>query len=250
MKKNKKNIGVFIDHDLIIRHFIKDNKFKELEKKFNFIYFFSKNKKRILQNINRLKIKSKIVKLDVDLQRKKKNILLAYVGKIYNANKKKNLSFKNAAIEEIRVILNSKRLFYSYLIFANKFIYPFYIWFCKRFRIKFNEYLNNEIKKNKLSYIIHPTVLDGDFVQDLLEIGNFNNIPTFLLMNSWDNCTSRAFTHGNPTKYLVWGDLVKKLASENLNLPKKNIDIIGCAQFDIYKKKPTISKRDIEKKLV
>ena len=89
MKKNKKNIGVFIDHDLMIRHFIKDNKFKELEKKFNVIYFFSKNKKRILQNINRLKIKSKIVKLDVDLQKKKKNILLAYVGKIYNANKKK-----------------------------------------------------------------------------------------------------------------------------------------------------------------
>ena len=109
--------------------------------------------------------------------------------------------------------------------------------------------MNNEIKKNKLSYIIHPTVLDGDFVQDLLEIGNFNNIPTFLLMNSWDNCTSRAFTHGNPTKYLVWGDLVKKLASENLNLPKKNIDIIGCAQFDIYKKKPTISRERYRKKI-
>ena len=93
MKKNKKNIGVFIDHDLIIRHFIKDNKFKELEKKFNFLYFFSKNKKRILQNINRLKIKSKIVKLDVDLQRKRKNVLLNYVGKIYNAKKKKKFKF-------------------------------------------------------------------------------------------------------------------------------------------------------------
>ena len=72
-----------------------------------------------------------------------------------------------------------------------------------------------------MSFIIHPTVLNGDFVQDLVEIGKYNNIPTFLIMNSWDNCTSRAFTHGNPTKYLVWGDSIKKMASENLNLPKK-----------------------------
>ena len=245
----KKNIGVFIDHDLMIRHFIKENKFKELEKKYNLIYFFSKNKKRIIQDINRLKIKNKIIKLDVDLRRKTKNTLLSYVGRINNAYRKKKLSFKNAAIQEVKVILNSRLLFYSYLIFANKFIYPFYKWFCKKFTIKFNEYLNNEVKKNELSFIIHPTVLNGDFVQDLVEIGKYNNIPTFLIMNSWDNCTSRAFTHGNPTKYLVWGESIKKMASENLNLPKKNIDVIGCAQFDIYKQNPSISRKRYRKKI-
>ena len=32
--------------------------------------------------------------------------------------------------------------------------------------------------------IIHPSVLSGDFVQDLVEIGNKNKIPTVLIMNS------------------------------------------------------------------
>ena len=88
--KMKKNISVFIDHDLMIRHFIKQNKFKELEKKYNVIYFFSKNKKRIIQDTNQLKIKNKIIKLDVDLRRKTKNTLLSYVGRINNAYRKKN----------------------------------------------------------------------------------------------------------------------------------------------------------------
>ena len=46
----KKNIGVFIDHDLMI-HFIKQNKFKELEK-YNVIYFFQKKKELFKIPIN------------------------------------------------------------------------------------------------------------------------------------------------------------------------------------------------------
>ena len=48
---------------------------------------------------------------------------------------------------------------------------------------------------------------------------------------------------------MVWWDLTKKYASENLNLPLKSIDKIGCAQFEIYKNKAIISKKNYRKKL-
>ncbi len=233
----------------MIRHFIIENQFEYLKKKYNLIYFFSKNKKRISTDIKKLNIKDKLVSVEIDLKRKKYNTLLGYVGKINNARRKKNLKFKKAAINQIRIRLNSKRLFFSYLIFSLKMIYPIYSWIYRKVKIGFNNSLNAQIKKHKLSLIIHPTVLDGDLVSDLIELGNRNNIPTLLLMNSWDNCTSRAFTSGRPSKYLVWGDLTKKYASENLNLPLKSIDKIGCAQFEIYKNKAIISKKNYRKKL-
>ena len=70
-----------------------------------------------------------------------------------------------------------------------------YCWFLRKFKIKYNIYLEQLIKRYNLSCIIHPSVLSGDFVQDLVEIGNKNKIQTVLIMNSWDNCFSRAFTH-------------------------------------------------------
>ena len=63
-------------------------------------------------------------------------------------------------------------------------------------------------------------------------------------MNSWDNCWHLLME----IQQNIWfGDSIKKMASENLNLPKKNIDVIGCAQFDIYKQNPKISRKNIEK---
>ena len=246
--KSKKNIGIFFDHDLMIRHFIKKNQFLDLEKKFNVYYFFSNNKRRINTKLKKLKIKN-FQKINIDLNRKSKNVVLDYAGRLNNAFGKQNQQFKTASLELIKKQINSRRQFYFYLLLSLTKTFNLYCWFFRKFKIKYNFYLENLIKKKNLSCIIHPSVLTGDFVQDLVEIGNKNKLPTILIMNSWDNCFSRSFTHGNPTKYLVWGKQVEKIACENLNLPKKNVDAIGSAQFEIYKKKPAVSTGDYRKLL-
>ena len=62
----KKNIGIFIDHDIIIRHFIKTNILNELNDKYNLIYFFpSKPNKRVSTNIENLNIDNyQFIKID------------------------------------------------------------------------------------------------------------------------------------------------------------------------------------------
>ena len=244
--KQKKNIGIFFDHDLTIRHFIKKNQFVELEKKFKVHYFFSNNKKRISTDLKKLKIRN-FQKIEVDLIRKTKNIVLDYFGRLNNALRKENPQFRYASIELIKKQINSRRQFYFALFLIMTKTFNLYCWFLRKFKIKYNIYLEQLIKRYNLSCIIHPSVLSGDFVQDLVEIGNKNKIPTVLIMNSWDNCFSRAFTHGNPTKYFVWGKFVKSVANKNLNLPKKNIESVGSAQFEIYKKKPKISSMQYRK---
>lgn len=243
---NKKRIGIFIDHDLLIRHFLVKNKFKMLEKKFDVKYFFSNNKRRISVNLNQFKINHKAT-VKIDLVRRYKINKLSLVARLVMANKKKNKSFRKASLKETYGYINSRTKIIIYSFFALKFIYPFFNWFLRKFLIGYNFYLENIIKKNKLDMIIHPTVLNGDFASDLIEIGNKNNIPTLYLMNSWDNCSSRALTHGHPTKYLVWGKQAKKFAKESLNLKDKNLGIIGCAQFEIYNDKPLMSKSDFRK---
>ena len=243
---NKKRIGIFIDHDLLIRHFLVKNKFKMLEKKFDVKYFFSNNKRRISVNLNQFKINRKAT-VKIDLVRRNKINKLSLVARLVMANKKKNKSFRKASLKETYGYINSRTTIIIYTFFALKIIYPFFNWFIRKFFIKYNFYLENIVKKNKLDIIIHPTVLNGDFASDLIEIGNKNNIPTLYLMNSWDNCSSRALTHGQPTKYLVWGKQAKKFAKESLNLKEKNLGIIGCAQFEIYKEKALISKKQFRK---
>ena len=46
----KKNIGIFIDHDIIIRNFINTKIFEQLDSNYNLIYFFPQIiKKEFLQ---------------------------------------------------------------------------------------------------------------------------------------------------------------------------------------------------------
>ena len=85
---NKKRIGIFIDHDLLIRHFLVKNKFKMLEKKFDVKYFFSNNKRRISVNLNQFKINRKAT-VKIDLVRRNKINKLSLVARLVMANKKK-----------------------------------------------------------------------------------------------------------------------------------------------------------------
>ena len=62
----KKRIGIFIDHDIMIRNFIKTNVFDNLESKYNLIYFFPSNfKKRVSTNLDTLGIKNKVLNTQI-----------------------------------------------------------------------------------------------------------------------------------------------------------------------------------------
>ncbi len=95
--------------------------------------------------------------------------------------------------------------------------------------------LENVLKKQKTEIIIHPTVLDGIFCNDLILIGRKLSIKTIFVMNSWDNPSTKNALIYNPNYLFVWGNQTKKHAEKFLKM-KNNIIKFGANQFDGLKK--------------
>lgn len=92
--------------------------------------------------------------------------------------------------------------------------------------------------------IVHPTVLEGLFVSDLIQWGRAHEVPTIFLMNSWDNPAVKAMTNGKPDWLVVWGEQTKRLANLHLGMPLDRIKTFGAAQFDFYRDPPAVSRAE------
>ena len=142
-----------------------------------------------------------------------------------------------------RRAFSGKRQYFAASIKTNKFVYPIYARYIKN-KISQNVELEQLILDLNLDLMVHPTVLDGLFVNDLIEIGNRLNIPTICLMNSWDNPSTKALMMGEPDKLFVWGEQTKNHAKTYLGLTEDRIVISSPAQFEVYKQSPKISRTE------
>ena len=101
-------------------------------------------------------------------------------------------------------------------------------------KIKKLNNLETVFKNQKTEIIIHPTVLDGIFCNDLILIGKRLSIKTIFIMNSWDNPSTKNALIYNPNYLFVWGNQTKNHAKKFLKM--KNIIKFGANQFDGIKK--------------
>ena len=228
----KKNLGIFIDHDIIIRNFIKTKVFNSLSQEYNLIFFFpNKYKKRVNTNISELKL-NKSVFIDIDPKRNHTLQRFYHVSILKDLRKRKDKD-KQVTLIMYKHILRKGR-FYLDWFRSSKYIYPIYKNYIKK-KIGSNAELIHIIKKNYIDIIIHPTVLNGLFVNDLLDISKKLDIPNIFLINSWDNPSTKSLMYGHPDKIFVWGEQTKNHAIKFLNIPEENIVISGAAQFEFYK---------------
>jgi len=71
---------------------------------------------------------------------------------------------------------------------------------------------------------------DSDFIRE----AKLRNIPTYSVVKSWDNLTSKTRIFVKPDKMLVWSPLMKREAVELHHFDEKNVILVGAPQFDIY----------------
>ena len=91
---------------------------------------------------------------------------------------------------------------------------------------------------------IHPCVLEGLFINDFIQITKKNKIPSIVIMNSWDNPSTKNAMIGKPDYLLVWGEQTKRHAIKYCKMVEKNVIKFGAAQFNIYNKRSKVSKED------
>ena len=114
----RKKIGIFIDHDITIRHFIKSNIFSELEKENELHYFFPKNHRRVRTKLNNLRIKN-LHEILIDESRAYKIRMFYHALNLRNLKKKINQ--KDEEIRYKKILGNKLFFFYKYFLKINLF---------------------------------------------------------------------------------------------------------------------------------
>ena len=83
--------------------------------------------------------------------------------------------------------------------------------------------------------ILHPSVLEGEYINDLVDASRNHAIPLAVIMNSWDNPSTKLAIVGKPDWLLVWGPQTRRHAMEYMGMAAPRIVEFGAAQFDVYR---------------
>jgi hypothetical protein len=101
--------------------------------------------------------------------------------------------------------------------------------------------LRDFMEKEKPDVLLHPSVLSGLFINDLVEVSKEKNIPLLVIMNSWDNPSTKKAMAGLPDRLLVWGTQTFQHARKFLQMEPEKILSFGAAQFDCFRRPPEFS---------
>lgn len=238
----KKKALVFVDHDLIIRHFIKSDAFRALEQSYDVTYIFnvddSTEKKWLFTNVDELGLHS-VLRTNI------KRTRLGSWHKLFSAsvlrNQRGTVNYKPR--KKLMAEISGRWHTEYYALLSLPGIYPL---FRRRFLARQGIYqpLADMIREQKPDIVFHPTILAGYFVNELPSICKAMNVPLVMLMNSWDNPSVKALGTSYPDKLVVWGEQTRRHAIEYMRMPEQDVLSFGAAQFQIYRE--PVTERDAE----
>jgi hypothetical protein len=96
--------------------------------------------------------------------------------------------------------------------------------------------------REKPDIVLHPTVLDGGFINDVVLECRKSGVPCVLAMNSWDNPSTKRAMVGKPDYLLVWGPQTREHAIRFIRGAPDRAIPFGAAQFDIFRTKPRVDR--------
>jgi len=134
---------------------------------------------------------------------------------------------------------------YFYIIFVNWIKYFYYFFLSRNIifnlltKLSFFYYPVNkdlELKINKIlpDKIIIPSSGYTPEIYDLNFLNIKNNIKYQVIIDNWDNLSSKMIFKKSPDKVYVWGQQTAVHANKIHGIPKKKIIKIGCARYLNY----------------
>jgi len=179
-------VAVFIDHDIMVRHFVLSGVLAPLERDHDVVYVFPEKHKRVTLDPATLGLRRfRTVAVSNERAYLYRRLYVAAVLK-----RMRRTRDKQALFGFWRQVLGPRAFLESW----------FYSWplthgaYKRRMleRIGRNEPLEALLAEERPDLILHPTVLEGLFVSDLVLWGQAHGVPTVYLMNSWDNPAVKA----------------------------------------------------------
>jgi len=242
--KRKLKIGIFIDHDIMIRHFIHSEVFKLLIKNHNVdIILPPEGHKRITLNPKKFIEGAKTIRIKVDTKNKQLWLRLAQVMVMRPRFDKESLDLRRTW----RLVTPWKaEILHTFL--GLPIIYFIYRQLTK-LRARANDLpLRKLLEEKNYDLVINPGLPNGLFINDLIAESKRLRMPLIYIMNSWDNPSTAPFASGQPSLFLAWGQQTANHANIYQKIPKHKILKFGAAQFEIYKTTPKIGKKEFYKR--
>lgn len=241
VSKNAMKILVFIEHDIMIRHFVHSHAFDELIQCHEVVFVFpEKGHKRVSIDISTLNLGAPMSHLPVCSERLKvwQGIFLADMLRLRRGN-------HFAAMRRIHRHTSGCKASFLYSVLALPGIFQvFRAWSYHRIKLVPYHALDDLLDREQPDVIIHPSVLAGIFINDLVAISKLRCIPLVVIMNSWDNPSTKRAVMGHPDWLLVWGPQTRTHAIKFMGMPPKRVISFGAAQFDLYRKPPRINREE------
>tara|TARA_B100000902_G_C27309877_1_gene917718 strand:- start:1800 stop:3170 length:1371 start_codon:yes stop_codon:yes gene_type:complete len=240
-------ILVIIDNQLMYRNFISTSAFSKLNKKHKLIFFFN--------NQLRKTIKKKNCFFYSFNSKKYQNIQLAISTIFFFKNWNKSSSFKYRYLRMLNLhyLFNKKEnVLTRYMKFICSFTSLTRLWYLFLPIINLLNFKNwivgsiikkieipNEIKaflinEKKIDLILMPSSGLDPITLILDRISKLNKSKKAVLINNWDNLSSKGSFWYKPEFLGVWGYQMKEHAANIQNIPKKNIFITGSPTYTKY----------------
>ncbi len=235
-------VAVFIEHDIIYRHFVQSRVFSDLAHRHAVTFVFPErapgNKRlTIVPDPSEVGAPFEYVRIDP--------VRLTFWRRLFQVSQLRWRRGRDwAHLRKVMRYLVGPRASKLYAVLALPGIFRLYEAWTMRQISRRATMLDPLLDRLAPDVIVHPTVLDGYFVNDLIMLGRARGIPTVAIMNSWDNPSTKRAVVGQPDRLLVWGPQTRDLAIRYAGMAPERVICFGAAQFDIYRREPRVTREE------
>lgn len=230
---------IFVEHDVVVRHFLHSGAFAALAARHDCVFVFpERGHPRVAIDVDGLSLGGRTVRLPVAQARLRlwKWLFLADMlrwrpGRHWRwvrRFRRRAVGVKAAALLSLAAQPGLFALFRA--------------WVHRRLAAEPNRALEALLGAERPDLLIHPSVLDGVYINDLVETAGRRQLPLVVIMNSWDNPSTKRAAVGAPDWLLVWGPQTREHARWFMGLPAERAVVFGAAQFDVYRQPPRLDR--------
>jgi len=241
-KEQRLRVVIFIENDIIYRHFVKSGAFSSLAKEVDLTFVFAKpepGNKRLTTTLDPAEIGAPFELLAIEPRR---IFLWRQLFQVSQLVWRPGADWKH--LRRITRHLVGRRASQIYSIAALPGLFQLFRWWTQRQLNRLPSTMAELIARLKPDVVIHPTVFDGYFINDLVQIGRRLGVPTVAIMNSWDNPSTKRTVVGQPDWVLVWGPQTKAHAVRYMDMRPDRVVEFGAAQFDIFARPPRVTRAE------
>lgn len=238
----RRRIVVFLDHDIIIRHFVNSGAFEALvaAHEVTFVAPPPPNRRVTIDLSADALVGPRLRHLAPNPDRHGLWTVVNRVRRARPSFDKHRLWLRKIALDGI----DDRRL--KWLVRMLSFPGIFGVWRRRQLdkitRLPYPD-LDALLDDLKPDVVVHPSVFEGVYINDLSLACRERGLPFVLIMNSWDNPCTKSTAVIPPDWLLVWGDQTYAHALEYMNADPHKTIRFGAAQFDVYRAPPRIDRR-------